>query len=142
MKTIALTSTMGVHPMARIGPRRMIVSGLVMTTALALWSLYLRPLTALPTAYRKGSEMYYLSWVEHGAFGQQGAAARALLDLPEKRQYERTRALYRRRWWGPIRWMLLLRLFEMAPTQHEREVAKLMQSDSQDDLAGEGWVKT
>jgi hypothetical protein len=75
-------------------------------------------ITNKPQNYPKGSEEYYLAWIDHGNFGQKGGAAKALLNLEQRRQYDLTRAMWERES-GVIKQMLLLRLFEMRPSETE-----------------------
>jgi hypothetical protein len=96
--------------------------------------------TAWPTAHPTGSELYYLAWVEHGSFGQRGAAAQALLRLSRKQEYALIEKVYQRQE-GVVRDMLLLSLFELKPEAHRGAVTRLMNREY-DSADAEGWVKT
>ncbi len=102
--------------------------------------LFRHPLKA-PDAYPEDTELHYLSWLDHGRSWERAAAARKLVDMPAKVEYEITWMLRNRRR-GLVRHMLTLCLFDMRPASHEREVRDLV-SLRCPRFGGEGtWMKT
>lgn len=104
-----------------------------------------------PAAYSKGSELYYLAWIQHGSFGQRGGAARKLLSLPNRREYETTRRMRlleqrRSSLFGDhdgdqvIDHMLLIALFDLRPAEYHRDLADLARRAPH--AAEDIWVKT
>jgi len=106
------------------------------------------PVTRQPSKYPKGSEMYYLAWIDHGRSAQKAAAAYALSKLNRKTQYHKA-LLLRNRYSDPIDGiliydgvigdMLLLSLFDMAPEEQRLSAIALMNRKYDERF---GWVKT
>ncbi|HEY3267887.1 MAG TPA: hypothetical protein VGM37_13230 [Armatimonadota bacterium] len=135
--------------------RRSITLLILLALGSAGLSAFLRPRTpadhlAQPSAYPKGSELYYLAWIRHGPSGQRGGAARKLLTLPNRREYEITRGLRAEMTRWPafrgfqsdrvIGHMLLIALFDLRPAEHQREVALMASTEYTEDE--DVWVKT
>jgi hypothetical protein len=113
----------------------------IIICAVFAWFVTSCHITNKPQDYPKGSEGYYLAWIDHGSFGQKGGAARALLDLEQSRQYDLTRAMWERES-GVIKQMLLLRLFEMRPSDHYKQVEALMTLKDVEFETEGSWIKT
>jgi hypothetical protein len=95
-----------------------------------------------PAAYATGTETYYLSHIRYGNLGERGGAARKLLALPGRTDYNRTAALWRRESSGAIRRMLTVALFDMKPERHRADLEAMLREDTRSLSAEDQWVKT
>jgi len=105
------------------------------------WLLVLRHPLQQPSAYTKGTELYYLAWVDHGRYWQKAAAAKKLVELEGKKEYEVTERL----WWrqrGLVKNMLTLCLFDMRPTVHKKDVLRLVTLKDREFRTEGAWMKT
>ncbi len=99
--------------------------------------------TASPETYEKGSELYYLSWVEHGTFGPKGESARRLLLMPNKKEVEFAEKIYRCQDRQVIKNMMALVLYDLSPEKYTSTATKLLTENDFEmhaDLEG-SWVK-
>ena len=101
------------------------------------------PITGLPDSYPKGTELYYLSWVEHGTFGPKGASANRLLEMENKSELKIAEKIYRCQVRQVIHNMMTLVLFDMAPQKYMGK-AKSLLTETDDVMKSDAkgsWVK-
>ena len=102
-----------------------------------------KPVTGSPESYPKGSELYYLSWVEQGSFGPQGASANRLLEMENKSELKIAEKIYRCQDRQVIHNMMTLVLFDMAPQKYMGK-AKSLLTETDDVMKSDAkgsWVK-
>ena len=91
-----------------------------------------------PSTYKRGSERYYLAWVDHGTPGRAGMAAMRLLRMPGKKEVVLTQQV-RARQREVMRDILLLVLFDIDSGSYWDRVYRLSGASCP---SGFGWIKT
>ncbi len=102
-----------------------------------------KAVTDSPESYPKGSELYYLSWVEHGSFGPKGESARRLLLMDSKSEVSAAERIYKCEDRQVIKNMMALVLYDLAPARYLSTARRLLTEDDYvmiTDLEG-SWVK-
>ncbi|MBL8182456.1 MAG: hypothetical protein JNL64_12690 [Blastocatellia bacterium] len=127
------------------------VFALAFVSALASLSAAQKPrvscdskVTKEPSSYTRGSELYYLSWVEHGNYAEKGASARKLLEMNGKTNLEVAEKVAACQQIQVFRNMMTLVLFDLAADKYLKHTKILLDEDDREmntDLEGT-WVKT
>lgn len=85
-----------------------------------------KKLTNLPSSYLKGSELYYLAWIEHGKYGEKEESARRFFELKNKKEIETAEKLCLCEKSQVTKNFLILSLFELKPDKYLKQTKALL----------------